>query len=193
MGGRSDATPFPTLADMGAARSFRCCPSETEMGLRLPGRHSIGRAADDFRWARIYREPEWKNLFARRQKRVHVLAVRPRQEAQFDRPPPSGPRGDGWAAVFRGDFGANVYAIDALSGKPLWTTKVDDHPAAIITGAPTLVGTTLFVPEWSSAKLQHSVSLAKPGLSRAAGYPPTRPGTSGVTFLLASPDLAIAV
>ena len=56
-----------------------------------------------------------------------------------------GPRGDGWAAYF-GDFGANVYAIDALTGKILWTTKVDQHPAAVITGAPTLVGTTLFVP-----------------------------------------------
>jgi polyvinyl alcohol dehydrogenase (cytochrome) len=56
-----------------------------------------------------------------------------------------GPRGDGWAAYF-GDFGANVRAIDALTGKALWTTKVDDHPAAIITGAPTLVGKTLFVP-----------------------------------------------
>ena len=56
-----------------------------------------------------------------------------------------GPRGDGWAAYF-GDAGANVYAIDALSGKPLWVTKVDQHPAAIVTGAPTLVGTTLFVP-----------------------------------------------
>ena len=56
-----------------------------------------------------------------------------------------GPRGDGWAAYF-GDFGANVSAIDALTGKALWTTKVDDHPAAIVTGAPTLVGTTLFVP-----------------------------------------------
>ena len=56
-----------------------------------------------------------------------------------------GPRGDGWAAYF-GDFGANVRAVDALTGKALWTTKVDDHPAAIITGAPTLVGTTLFVP-----------------------------------------------
>src|SRR5271155_1399004 len=32
-----------------------------------------------------------------------------------------GPRGDGWAAYF-GDFGANVYAIDALTGKALWTT-----------------------------------------------------------------------
>jgi glucose dehydrogenase len=56
-----------------------------------------------------------------------------------------GSHGDGWAAYF-GDAGANVYAVDALTGKPLWTTKGDDHPAAIITGAPTLVGTTLFVP-----------------------------------------------
>ena len=56
-----------------------------------------------------------------------------------------GPRGDGWAAYF-GDQGANVYAIDALTGKALWTVKVDDHPAAVVTGSPTLVGTTLFVP-----------------------------------------------
>ena len=56
-----------------------------------------------------------------------------------------GPRGDNWAAYF-GDAGANVYAIDALTGKMLWTTKVDQHPAAVITGSPTLVGTTLFVP-----------------------------------------------
>jgi polyvinyl alcohol dehydrogenase (cytochrome) len=56
-----------------------------------------------------------------------------------------GPRGDGWAAYF-GDAAANVYAVDALSGKPLWITKVDQHPAAIVTGGPTLVGTTLFVP-----------------------------------------------
>jgi polyvinyl alcohol dehydrogenase (cytochrome) len=50
-----------------------------------------------------------------------------------------------WAAYF-GDEGANVYSIDALTGKVLWTTKVDDHPVARITGSPTLVGTTLFVP-----------------------------------------------
>jgi polyvinyl alcohol dehydrogenase (cytochrome) len=56
-----------------------------------------------------------------------------------------GPRGAGWAAYF-GDAGANVYAVDALSGKPLWIAKVDQHPAAVVTGAPTLVGTTLFVP-----------------------------------------------
>ena len=56
-----------------------------------------------------------------------------------------GPRGDGWAAYF-GDQSANVYAIDALTGKELWRAKVDDHPAAMITGSPTLVGATLFVP-----------------------------------------------
>jgi polyvinyl alcohol dehydrogenase (cytochrome) len=56
-----------------------------------------------------------------------------------------GPLGDGWAAYF-GDAEANVHAIDAQTGKALWTTKVDDHPAAVITGSPTLVGTTLFVP-----------------------------------------------
>src|ERR1700691_6049538 len=55
-----------------------------------------------------------------------------------------GPRGDGWAAYF-GDAGANVYATDALTGKPLWTTRVDQHPTAVITGSPTLVGTILFV------------------------------------------------
>ncbi len=55
-----------------------------------------------------------------------------------------GPRGDGWAAYF-GDRAANVYAVDALTGKALWTTKVDEHPAAMITGSPTLVGATLFI------------------------------------------------
>jgi polyvinyl alcohol dehydrogenase (cytochrome) len=56
-----------------------------------------------------------------------------------------GQRSDGWAAYF-GDAGANVYSVDALTGKELWRTKVDDHPAAVITGSPTLVGATLFVP-----------------------------------------------
>ncbi len=68
-----------------------------------------------------------------------------------------GPRGDGWAAYF-GDLGAHVHSIDALTGKELWTAKVDDHPAAMITGSPTLVGTTLFVPVSS----HEEVTGAKP-------------------------------
>ncbi len=83
-----------------------------------------------------------------------------------------GPRGDGWAAYF-GDAGANVYAIDALTGKPLWTTKVDQHPAAIVTGAPTLVGTTLFVPvsSYEEAKAKDAVLrlLHVPGQRRRFG------------------------
>jgi polyvinyl alcohol dehydrogenase (cytochrome) len=63
-----------------------------------------------------------------------------------------GPRGDGWAAYF-GDAGANVHAIDAQTGKALWSAKVDDHPAALITGSPTLVGDTLFVPVSSYEEL----------------------------------------
>jgi polyvinyl alcohol dehydrogenase (cytochrome) len=53
--------------------------------------------------------------------------------------------GDGWAAYF-GDLGANVHSVDALTGRELWKAKIDDHPAAVITGSLTLVGTTLFVP-----------------------------------------------
>jgi polyvinyl alcohol dehydrogenase (cytochrome) len=56
-----------------------------------------------------------------------------------------GPRAGGWAAYF-GDQGGNVHSVDAVTGKELWTSRIDDHPAAIVTGAPTLVGETLFVP-----------------------------------------------
>ena len=51
----------------------------------------------------------------------------------------------GWT-VYVGDRHANMHALDAMTGKVLWTKRVDDHPAARITGAPLLVGTTLFVP-----------------------------------------------
>jgi len=51
----------------------------------------------------------------------------------------------GWSAYF-GDFRANAYAVDALTGKLRWITHVDNHPAAIITGAPTLVDGVLYVP-----------------------------------------------
>lgn len=56
-----------------------------------------------------------------------------------------GQRADGWSAYF-GDFGANVYAVDALTGRELWKTRIDDHSAARVTGSPVLVGAMLFVP-----------------------------------------------
>jgi len=51
----------------------------------------------------------------------------------------------GWTAYF-GDQRANAYALDALSGQPRWKVQIDEHPAAIITGAPTLVEPVLYVP-----------------------------------------------
>src|SRR3954454_16490204 len=49
-------------------------------------------------------------------------------------------------AVFFGDLRANAYAVNAITGALVWKTKVDDHPAARITGAPTLYSNTLYVP-----------------------------------------------
>ena len=49
-------------------------------------------------------------------------------------------------AVFFGDVRANAYAVNAITGALLWKTKVEDHPAARITGAPTLYSGVLYVP-----------------------------------------------
>jgi len=48
--------------------------------------------------------------------------------------------------IYFGDFKANVYALDAVSGRLLWKRSVQDHPAGTITGSPTLHGGRLFVP-----------------------------------------------
>jgi polyvinyl alcohol dehydrogenase (cytochrome) len=56
-----------------------------------------------------------------------------------------GQSGGEWIAYF-GDQHANAYAVNAATGKLLWKTHVDEHPAAVITGAPTLAGDRLYVP-----------------------------------------------
>ena len=53
--------------------------------------------------------------------------------------------GDGWSAYF-GDQHGNAYAVDAVTGQQRWKTHVDDHRAAMISGAPTLDGGVLYVP-----------------------------------------------
>ncbi len=55
-----------------------------------------------------------------------------------------GASGSGWAAYF-GDQHANLYGVDAATGKLLWKTRLDEHPSAQITGAPTLVEGRLYV------------------------------------------------
>jgi len=53
--------------------------------------------------------------------------------------------GSRWAVYF-GDQRANAYALDARTGQLIWKTHVEEHPAAVITGAPTLAGDRLYVP-----------------------------------------------
>jgi polyvinyl alcohol dehydrogenase (cytochrome) len=52
----------------------------------------------------------------------------------------------GKSAAYFGDVAANVYAVDALSGKLIWKAHVDDHPIARITGSPVLFEGRLYVP-----------------------------------------------
>lgn len=49
-------------------------------------------------------------------------------------------------ALYFGDVRANVYAIDALTGKQLWETRVDENSVAGVTGAPALYEGRLYVP-----------------------------------------------
>jgi polyvinyl alcohol dehydrogenase (cytochrome) len=50
-----------------------------------------------------------------------------------------------WAAFF-GDVRAYAHAVDADTGTQIWKVKLDEHPVARITGAPTLVDGRLYVP-----------------------------------------------
>ncbi len=52
---------------------------------------------------------------------------------------------DNQFAVVFGDVRANVYAVNAATGALIWKSKVDDHPAARITGAPTVYSGVVYV------------------------------------------------
>lgn len=53
---------------------------------------------------------------------------------------------NGRLVLYFGDLAANMYALDAKTGKQLWKVKVDDYPAARITGSPMLYDGRLYVP-----------------------------------------------
>jgi polyvinyl alcohol dehydrogenase (cytochrome) len=50
-----------------------------------------------------------------------------------------------WVAYF-GDAGGYAHAVDAETGAPIWKVKVDEHPAARVTGSPTYYQGRLYVP-----------------------------------------------
>jgi polyvinyl alcohol dehydrogenase (cytochrome) len=47
--------------------------------------------------------------------------------------------------IFFGDVRANVYAVNATTGTLIWKSKVDDHPAARVTGAPAFYSGVVYV------------------------------------------------
>jgi polyvinyl alcohol dehydrogenase (cytochrome) len=49
-------------------------------------------------------------------------------------------------ALYFGDIAGSVHAVNAETGQQLWTTRVDRHPLARVTGAPVLHANRLYVP-----------------------------------------------
>jgi polyvinyl alcohol dehydrogenase (cytochrome) len=61
--------------------------------------------------------------------------------------------------AYFGDWTGNAYAVNALTGQLVWKVKADTHPAAVITGTPSLYHHTLYVPVSSLEE----ASAASPG------------------------------
>jgi polyvinyl alcohol dehydrogenase (cytochrome) len=59
-------------------------------------------------------------------------------------------------ALFFGDFQANAYRLDATTGQLVWKTKLDEHPAARISGSPVFHEGRLYVPMSSLEELTSS-------------------------------------
>jgi polyvinyl alcohol dehydrogenase (cytochrome) len=55
-------------------------------------------------------------------------------------------RPNGQAVAYVTTDNGYLHALDALTGKVIWTTRVEDHPATRLTGSPTLYGGRLYVP-----------------------------------------------
>jgi polyvinyl alcohol dehydrogenase (cytochrome) len=66
----------------------------------------------------------------------------------------SPPRGSNPALVYFGDTAANAYALDANSGKVIWTRRIEEHAFARITGSPTYHNGRLYVPVSSYEEAQ---------------------------------------
>jgi len=73
---------------------------------------------------------------------------------------PTGISFDEHFAVYFGDAGGNVYALDFDTGKLVWAVRADDHPNATITGTPVWYNGRLYVP----------ISSGEEGARRRAEY-----------------------
>ncbi len=62
--------------------------------------------------------------------------------------------GGGELLAYFGDQAANVYGVDAETGTLLWRRRIEDHPRAVVTGAPALHAGRLYVPVSSRVESQ---------------------------------------
>jgi polyvinyl alcohol dehydrogenase (cytochrome) len=81
------------------------------------------------------------------------LPARASGPARVTGPAQAPPAAPAQYAVFFGDGHANVYALDAHSGKQLWKTRVDSHFVARITAGVKYYDGKLFVPVSSSEEV----------------------------------------
>ncbi|HLZ74697.1 PQQ-binding-like beta-propeller repeat protein [Phenylobacterium sp.] len=56
-------------------------------------------------------------------------------------------------AVFLGDDRATEFALDAMTGKLLWSTKLETHARSMLTGASTFLNGVVYVPVSSSEEI----------------------------------------
>jgi polyvinyl alcohol dehydrogenase (cytochrome) len=70
--------------------------------------------------------------------------------------------------LFFGDRSAQVYALDAYSGVQVWLTKVEAHPAAILTGAPQYFQ---LADDITADRLLVPVSSSEEGIAAVPTYP----------------------
>jgi polyvinyl alcohol dehydrogenase (cytochrome) len=57
------------------------------------------------------------------------------------------------ALAFFGDAAGNVHAVNAVTGAPVWQTRADAHPSAMVTGTPVYYEERLYVPVSSFEEL----------------------------------------
>jgi polyvinyl alcohol dehydrogenase (cytochrome) len=74
---------------------------------------------------------------------------------------------DGTWMLFFGDRSAQVYAVEAGTGRQLWKTAVDEHQAAILTGSPQLVH---LAGETAPDRLIVPVSSSEEGIAAVPTY-----------------------
>ena len=139
---------------------------EAEVGVRLPHRRLRQRASRRSHPAACSSAATTASSIRSTRDRLRLLVVRePARSSATRRPsarsPARAPRAT--PSIF-GDGHANVYALDAQTGRQLWKTKADPHFVARITAGSKLYNGKLFVP----GLVVRGVQQRQSGLLRAA-------------------------